>query len=189
MFAGDTIELKRTLAHAVGEARSLSSSRTGTEHLLLGLLAVRHPVADLLMVHGVDVARLRQVVRETGPDAGGRDARAPFSLEAKAAYEASLRLALARRERAHGPEHLTLTLISLDPDVDRALSAIGADHLVVWDALADAYPPPRRNSLLRLERGYWRRSRSRDLVHRYKRATGRMAVRPTMLTALIATPA
>ncbi|HEX3588772.1 MAG TPA: Clp protease N-terminal domain-containing protein [Pseudonocardiaceae bacterium] len=39
----------------------------------------------------------------------------PLGLDAQAAYEASLRLALARRDRDHRPEHLAIALTTFDP--------------------------------------------------------------------------
>jgi hypothetical protein len=210
VFGGDAIDLQRTFARAMHEARSLRSDYTCSEHLLLALLTGCDPVADRLAAGGIDPDGVRDAVRDVpakqlpvarhSPVTGERRRLAwpgarrtsldpPFSVGADAAYEASLRLALARRERSHRPEHLALVLIALDPDVDRVLSCMGADHVAAWDAVAAAYPPPRRNTLLRLERGYWRRSRGRDLVTRYERATGQIALRPTMLTQLIAGPA
>ena len=41
--------------------------------------------------------------------------RPPLGLDAQAIWAASLRLALARRERRHRPDHLALALVTLDP--------------------------------------------------------------------------
>ncbi|GAA3445954.1 Clp protease N-terminal domain-containing protein [Planomonospora venezuelensis] len=109
----------------------------------------------------------------------------PLGLDAQAAYEASLRLALARREREHRTEHLALALIALDPGAAWALSATGADRRAILADLAAAFPPPRRNPLLRAERRLARRIRHRDIVRRYQRTTGRTATSGPALAALI----
>ncbi|MFC4060063.1 hypothetical protein ACFOWE_17290 [Planomonospora corallina] len=109
----------------------------------------------------------------------------PLGLDAQAAYEASLRLALARREREHRTEHLALALTTLDPGAAWVLSAAGADRRALSADLAAAFPPPRRNLLLRAERRLARRARHRDIVRRYQRTTGRATVSGPALAALI----
>lgn len=108
-----------------------------------------------------------------------------IGLDLQATYAASLRLALARRERQHRIEHVALALVALDPGADWAVRAAGADSRELLGRLASAYPPPRRNRLLRAERRVGCRSRCRDIVHRYQHTTGRMAVAPSALTALV----
>ncbi|CAL9533738.1 hypothetical protein SUDANB95_04055 [Actinosynnema sp. ALI-1.44] len=97
----------------------------------------------------------------------------PLGLDAQAAYEASLRFALARRERRHRPEHLALVLVALDPGVAWVLDTAGVDRLALAHRLARTFPPPRRNPLLRLERRLGSAIRHRDLATRYQRTTGR----------------
>ncbi|GGM86520.1 peptidase [Thermopolyspora flexuosa] len=97
----------------------------------------------------------------------------PIGLDAQAAYEASLRLALARRERWHRREHLALALVAFDAGTAWVLNRAGAEPETVLAALAAAFPPPRRNVVLRLDRRLGRRSRLADLVRRYQRTTGR----------------
>lgn len=109
-----------------------------------------------------------------------------LGLDAQAAYEASLRLALARRDRQHRPEHLALTLVALDPGADWALRAAGVNVTALLAELATAFPPPMRNVLLRAERRIGRRSRHHDLVRRYQRTTGRMVTSSGAVAALIA---
>jgi hypothetical protein len=62
-----------------------------------------------------------------GSAARSRGARLkpPLGSDVRAAYEASLRLALARRERQHRPEHLALALVALDPGIGWVLAAAG----------------------------------------------------------------
>lgn len=109
----------------------------------------------------------------------------PLGLDAQASYAASLRLALARRERDHRPEHLALALTALDPGVAWVLKAAGVDRAALLAALAEEFPSPRRNPLLTAERRLGHRARRRDLVRRYERTTGRAVTSPDALPALI----
>jgi hypothetical protein len=110
----------------------------------------------------------------------------PLGADAQAVYEASLRLALARREHQHRPEHLALTLAALDPGVHRVLTDLGVERRALLADLAAAFPPPRRNPLLRAERRLAHRSRYRHLVARYQRSTGRTAIDNLAVAGLIA---
>jgi hypothetical protein len=110
----------------------------------------------------------------------------PLGLDVQAAYEASLRLALARRERWHRPEHLAMALVALDPGAGWVLRAVGAEAAAVLAELARAFPPPRRNRVLRVERRIGRRARGGRLVRDYQRTTGRTALSGRSVIALIA---
>jgi hypothetical protein len=99
----------------------------------------------------------------------------PLGTDAQAAWEAALRLALARRERQHGPEHLALALVALDPGASWVLSEVGADRTAVLASLLAAFPPPAGHPLLRAARRLGQPSRQRDIVRRYQRLTGRIA--------------
>ena len=109
----------------------------------------------------------------------------PLGLDAQAVYEASLRLALARREHGHRPEHLVLALVSLDPGAAWVLSTAGVERQPLLAALAAAFPPPHRNPLLRAERRFGQRTRHHDIVRRYQRTAGRIAVAGPAVAALI----
>jgi hypothetical protein len=125
-----------------------------------------------------------------GAEARRRCARLdpPLGLDAQASYEASLRLALARRERDHRPEHLALVLATLDPGIAWVLAAADVDTPALVAGLATTFPPPQRNPLLRAERRLGRRSRHRDLVRRYQHTTGRTVASGGAVAALIAAP-
>jgi Clp amino terminal domain, pathogenicity island component len=110
----------------------------------------------------------------------------PLGLDAQAAYEASLRLALARRDREHRPQHLAMTLVALDPGAGWVLRAAGVNAAALLVEMASAFPPPKRNPLLRAERWIGRRSRHHDLVRRYERTTGRTVTSDGAVAALIA---
>jgi len=158
---------------------------------------------DILAPLGIDadrfLSRLRPAVldrptkREPMLPFGAANARRrcarmspPLGLDAQAAYEASLRLALARRDRGHRPEHLALSLVALDPGAAWVLSTAGVDTPALLADLANAFPPPRRNLLLRAERRIGRRSRRHDLVWRYERTTGRTVTSGAAVATLIA---
>ncbi|GAB2965814.1 Clp protease N-terminal domain-containing protein [Saccharothrix stipae] len=109
----------------------------------------------------------------------------PLGLDAQASYSASLRLALARREREHRPEHLALALTALDPGVAWVLKTAGVDRPALLADLAATFPPPRRNPLLTAERRLGHHVRLRDLVRRYQRTTGRAVTSVDALPTLI----
>ncbi len=109
----------------------------------------------------------------------------PIGLDVQAAYAASLRLVLARRERRHRVEHVALALVALDPGADWVMRTAGVDRRDLLVQLAAAYPPPRRNRLLQVERRVGCRSRCRDIVRRYQHTTGRTAVAPSALAGLV----
>ncbi|WP_410614669.1 Clp protease N-terminal domain-containing protein [Amycolatopsis sp. lyj-109] len=141
---------------------------------LPGVLADRPPATEQLFPLGAGKTR-RRCAR----------AVPPIGLDLQAAYGASLRLALARREREHRVEHLALALVALDPGAEWVMRAAGADRRDLLARLASAFPPPRRNRLLRAERRVGCRSRCRDIVRRYQHTTGRTVVAPAALTALV----
>ncbi|SED17544.1 Clp amino terminal domain-containing protein, pathogenicity island component [Amycolatopsis tolypomycina] len=141
---------------------------------LPGALADRPPAKEPLFPLGVGKAR-RRCAR----------AVPPVGLDVQAVYAASLRLALARRERRHRVEHLALALVALDPGAEWVMRTTGVDRGELLSRLAAAFPPPRRNRLLRAERRVGRRSRCGDIVRRYQHTTGRTAVAPSALAALV----
>jgi hypothetical protein len=141
---------------------------------LLGTLLDRRPAKEPLFPLGAEKARRRRA--QMSP---------PIGLDTEAAYAASLRLALARRERDHRVEHLALVLVALDPGVAWILRTVGIDREKLLADLASAFPPPRRNPLLRAERRLGQRVRRRDIVRRYQHTTGRTAIAPAALGALI----
>jgi predicted RNA-binding protein YlqC (UPF0109 family) len=109
----------------------------------------------------------------------------PLGLDTQAAWSASLRLALARRDRRHRPEHLALALVTLDPGAGWVLRRLGISRPALAADLAAAFPPPARHLLLRAERRLGQHARARDLVRRYQRGTGRSATDSPAITALI----
>jgi hypothetical protein len=109
----------------------------------------------------------------------------PIGLDAQAAYSASLRLALARREPTHRPEHLALTLVALDPGINWVLQTAGTDREALLADLRCAFPPPRRHMLWRIERRLGRALRCNNLIRRYQDLTGRDVIDRTALPQLV----
>ncbi|HEY3843107.1 MAG TPA: Clp protease N-terminal domain-containing protein [Acidimicrobiales bacterium] len=145
-------------------------------------------VEGLLDSFGVAVLD-RAPVKEPWFPIGARRARKrcasgvpPIGLDAQAAYEASLRLAIARRERKHQPQHLALALVALDPGVSWMLTGMRTDRGQLLSDLVDAFAPPR--SRLAQFGGAQRRSRDR-IVRRYQRTSGRIAVSAGDVLALL----
>lgn len=153
------------------------------------LLAVLGPGLDGL-VHAAPLDR-RAAPEPLFPLGAGRSRRncarlnPPLGLDAQAVWAASLRLALARRDRQHRPEHLALALVTLDPGADWILRRTGASRPALAAGLAAAFPPPARHRLLRADRRLGRRARARDLVRRYQRTTGRTVTDGLAMTGLI----
>lgn len=134
----------------------------------------------------IDHPRTAAAVRSGQGATAMRPHGPPLGLDAQAAYEASLRLALARRDGEHRREHLALSLVALDPGAACMLSAAGVDTSPLLADLASAYPPPKRNLLLRADRRLGQRIRCRDLIGRYQRTTGRTVTSGGVVAALIA---
>jgi hypothetical protein len=109
----------------------------------------------------------------------------PLGLDVQAAYETSLRLALARREDRHRPEHLAMALVSPDPGVDWVLTRLGADRAGLLQDLEDAFPPPRHALARRADVSLRGSARRQDIVRRYHRRTGRSPLEPAGLVRFI----
>ena len=93
-----------------------------------------------------------------------------------------MRLALARREKDHRVEHLALAIVDLDPGVSWLLERCGANRRSLMVGLAERFPLPRRNVVLRVERRLGWGVRYRDLVHRFELASGRPVATPIACT-------
>lgn len=96
------------------EARRMRHDHFGTEHLLLGLLAVGEGIAaDALHAAGVDLDRARTEV-EAIVGCGGREPRGhiPFTPRAKRVLEGSLQASLDLGHGQLGAEHVLLALLA-----------------------------------------------------------------------------
>jgi ATP-dependent Clp protease ATP-binding subunit ClpC len=122
MFERFTEGARRATALASQEARQLNHDFIGTEHLLLGLLAVDEGVAlAVLTEHEVTLEDVRRKVNErvhaygSGPFGRGDVESPPFTPLAKKALERSHREALQLNAPHIATEHLLLGLIAV-PD-------------------------------------------------------------------------
>jgi ATP-dependent Clp protease ATP-binding subunit ClpC len=106
-------DARQVVVLAQEEARLLDHGYIGTEHLLLGVLALDGPMADALEQLGITLQATRDEVEEViGPvdrPAAGR--HIPFTPRAKAVLELSLREALRLDETRIGAAHVVLGLL------------------------------------------------------------------------------
>jgi len=112
MFERFTADARNVVVHAQQEARDMRHRRIGTEHVLLGLLAVPTGVgAHALRQLGVGAEQVRADLQEIVGVGGEEPAgRIPFSERAKKVLELSLREALALHHTYIGTEHILLAL-------------------------------------------------------------------------------
>ncbi|MEV4429333.1 Clp protease N-terminal domain-containing protein [Streptomyces sp. NPDC049602] len=105
--------------------------------------------AEALADLGIDVGAIVARVEETHgsgalagdrEDAGWWSGRRTFSREAKTVLEKSLRMALARKDREIGDEHLLLALTTTGGFVAEALADYGVTYTAVETALTTAAP-------------------------------------------------
>jgi predicted enzyme related to lactoylglutathione lyase len=112
MFERFTDEARRVVVLAQQEARRLDHDHIGTEHVLLGLLAVPEGVAARALA-GLGVAA--DAVRGEVEQVIGRGTRTPeghipFTPRAKKVLELSLREAMERGDNFIGAEHILLAV-------------------------------------------------------------------------------
>jgi ATP-dependent Clp protease ATP-binding subunit ClpA len=113
MFERFTDRARRAVVSAQEEARRLQHNYIGTEHVLLGLLAVRGGVAyKVLDRFGMSQEGVREeVVALIGPGSTPMSGHIPFTPRAKKTLELSLREALQLNHNYIGTEHILLGLI------------------------------------------------------------------------------
>lgn len=91
----------------------------------------------------------------------------PIGHDAQALYEASLRYALARRDRRHDVHHLLLAMLALDRGVAWVLDELTVDQALLRSATERAFPLRRGHLLMRTERRLAWRTRNRLIAQRY----------------------
>ncbi|MFI1179714.1 Clp protease N-terminal domain-containing protein [Streptomyces sp. NPDC020799] len=131
---------REALEGALGEARRRGGLSRTDAQALAGLgIDVAEIVARVEGTHGRGALATLRRPRRWRP-AGHR----PFTRDAKAVLERSLRAALARRERHIGDEHILLALATGPGVVADILTEYGASLPEVERALGDrgAWPPP-----------------------------------------------
>ena len=126
MFERFTDRARESVVKAQEEARLFNHNYLGTEHLLLGLIAIEDGLAfKVLESLGVKLADVRAKIeamigRGSSPPTG----HVPFTPRAKTALELSLREALQLGHNYVGTEHILLGLVR-------------EGHGVAWQVLVD----------------------------------------------------
>jgi hypothetical protein len=134
MFERFTHPARQAVVLAQEEARRLGHAVVGTEHLLLGLLAVPEGVgARTLAGLGTPLDELRvEVEGRIGRGEGAPEGHLPFAPRNKKVLELSLREALQLGHNYIGTEHLLLGLVREGDGVAaRVLAGRGADLAAV----------------------------------------------------------
>ena len=140
MFERFTDRARRVIVLAQEEARMLSHSYIGTEHLLLGLLADGGgTAAQALESLGVTLEAAREQVREIiGEGQQAQQGHIPFTPRAKKVLELSLREALNLGDDHIGTEHQLLGLIAEADGVGAQIVArLGASRRAVHDKVIE----------------------------------------------------
>jgi len=112
MFERFTTDARSVVVRAQEEARDLRHNKIGTEHVLLGLLALPSSVAAQALLNlGVTSASVRaEVVATIGVGETSQSGHIAFSPRAKKVLELSLREALQFKHNYIGTEHILLAL-------------------------------------------------------------------------------
>ena len=128
----------RAVVSAAGdEARALGHDRIGTEHLLLGALAVEEAGAHRVLAEaGLEAGRLgAAVVAAVGEGGEPRRRRLPFTRAAKRALEHALHEAAQLGSRYIGSEHVLLGVLDAEGSGGRAvLESLGVDPAALREA-------------------------------------------------------
>jgi ATP-dependent Clp protease ATP-binding subunit ClpA len=159
MFERFTDEARRTVVLAQDEARLLQHNYIGTEHLLLGLLAMGKGVAaDVLGSVGVTLDDVRgQVAEIVGRGRKEPLEQMPFTPRAKKVLELSLREALQLGHGDINGGHLLLALLREGEGVAvLGLTQLGVEPAVLRTRVLGALPP-RSDQPVRPRRQMFRR--------------------------------
>src|SRR5919199_2076746 len=128
MFERFTEEARRVIVLAQEEARKLSHSYIGTEHLLLGVARTRQGAAAEILAHcglSADAIRMR-VLDIVGVGEDAPSGQIPFTPRAKHAFEFAAGISFERHQRV-GPEHLLLGVLQRESVALRAIADAGAE--------------------------------------------------------------
>jgi hypothetical protein len=139
-----TLNARRAVRLAREEAARLGYAIVGTEHLLLGLLAVGDAgIANVMTPLGVTLGRARRVLQPTSPVAHtgrGRKPRPRLSPQARMVLERAL---IERRDRGDDRvelEHLVIALVREgDGQAARALGRLGVAMATVQGRIDAAW--------------------------------------------------
>jgi ATP-dependent Clp protease ATP-binding subunit ClpC len=130
MFERFTDRARQVIVLAQDEARRLGHDWIGTEHILLGLVALGEGVGPRALEDaGISLGAVRQQVEEMVPRGEGTPSgRIRFTPQAKKVLELSLREALQFGHRYIGTEHILLGLLREGQGVAaQVLTRLGAD--------------------------------------------------------------
>jgi ATP-dependent Clp protease ATP-binding subunit ClpA len=130
MFERFTDRARRVVVLAQEESRKLQHDYIGTEHLLLGLLAVGSgPGCEALVSEGIQLEPARAKVEEiVGQGDSTPSGHIPFTPRAKKVLELALREALSLGHNYIGTEHVLLGLIREGEGLAcQVIVALGAD--------------------------------------------------------------
>jgi len=131
MFMQFTDRARRVVVLAENEARGLGHGFTGTEHLLLGLLAEGEGVAALVLEPlGISLEEARGRVEEiAGRGQGAPAGHIPFTPRAKKVLELALQEAAQLGHSYIGTEHLLLALLAEGEGVAaQVLASLGVGY-------------------------------------------------------------
>jgi hypothetical protein len=123
-----SVRARRVVEVAEEEARQLDHPYLGTEHLLLGLMAVGGPVHHTFASVGATADATRAKVAEAvGRSASGQVACLELSARARRAVDRASRLSLQRRDPQVEPEHLLVGVLDVEGRAGQALRGLGID--------------------------------------------------------------
>lgn len=130
MFEKFTERARKAIVLAQEEVRRLGHNYTGTEHMLLGLIAEDEGIAArVLKAHGLVLANARARVENITGRGEGAQGQAPFTPRAKEVCELALREAQQLLHGYIGTEHLLLGLLRETEGVAaRVLSSLGPNY-------------------------------------------------------------
>jgi ATP-dependent Clp protease ATP-binding subunit ClpC len=142
---GFGLEARRAVALAETEARGLRHERVGTEHLLIGLLAVDGCVAaNRLHESGANINAIRRKVAEVVPQ--GKPAAIEFLPRSERAVRAigrAARFSHADNASTIASEHLLLGVLDVEGTAGQVLRGLGVDVGRLRASLLDpAAAPP-----------------------------------------------
>ncbi len=141
MFERFSREAKRAVSQAGEEAQRLGHRHIGTEHLLLGLLAVSGTAAsDALVAAGASLVPAREKVVEalasrTPSTAAGAGGDLPFTDRAARTLDRSGRLSLRMGSEEVRGEHILLSVLDVEGTAGQVLRGLGVDPEAVRRAL------------------------------------------------------
>ncbi len=155
MFERFTDRARRVVVNAQEQARGLQHNYIGTEHILLGLLAVQRGMASVVLgKFGMTHEAVREeVIARVGTGTVTMPGHIPFTPRAKKILELALREALQLRHNYIGTEHILLGLVREGDGVGaQIIQAHGGDLDAVRQAVTDLLPAAQAGASQRMLR-------------------------------------